>query len=237
MDTLPAIAPEADPAARAFGRLADKVELLETAIAGLVARRDAAPDYNQTLGEQASRLDKMIEGINILARRPAMQITPGAMAAEIETTGAKARAADSATIAQARERIDGAARQMEHLAGRVITIGEQRRRLAWAAGGGLLAGMLLWSFLPGIILRAMPQSWHMPEAMAAHIVAEPTLWEAGVRLMRADSAPAWNDLDRAAKILQYNHQAIDRCRRQAKELGRATLCYIRINAGSEVEGF
>ena len=206
MDTPPAIVPEADPAARAFGRLAEKVELLETAIAGLVARRDAAPDYNQTLGEQAARLDKMRDAINILARRPAMQITPGAMAAEIEAVGTKARAADGATIAQARERIDGAARQMERLAGTIATVREQRRRLMWAAGGGLFAGMLLWSFVPGVILRAMPQSWHMPEAMAAHIVGEPTLWEAGVRLMRADSASAWMALNSAAEVLRENRE-------------------------------
>ena len=30
-----------------------------------------------------------------------------------------------------------------------------------AAGGGILAGILLWSFLPGTIARAMPESWHM----------------------------------------------------------------------------
>lgn len=228
MDTLPTLAPEADPATRAFGRLAEKVELLETAIAGLVARRDAAPDYNQTLGEQAARLDKMVEGINILARRPAMQITPAAMAAEIETAGAKARAADGATIAQARERIDGAARQMERLAGTIATAREQRRRLLWTAGGGLFAGMLLWSFLPGMILRAMPQRWHMPEAMAEHIVGEPTLWEAGARLMRADNATAWSTFNDAAQILYNNRDAITRCRKQGATHGKIVHCTIEL---------
>lgn len=79
MDNLSALAPEADPAAWAFTRLAEKVDLLEAAIAGLAAKREAAPDYSETLGEIASRLDGMRDAINTLARRAAMQLTPDAM--------------------------------------------------------------------------------------------------------------------------------------------------------------
>ena len=32
-----------------------------------------------------------------------------------------------------------------------------------AMGGGVLAGILLWSFLPGTIARTVPESWHWPE--------------------------------------------------------------------------
>src|SRR3546814_1407261 len=88
-------------------------------------------------------------------------------------------------IEKARVRFDHAAYWMERLAGTAATIRDQRRRLLWAAGGGLLAGMLLWSFLPGVLLRASPQSWHMPENMASNIIGEPSLWEAGARLMQA----------------------------------------------------
>lgn len=42
----------------------------------------------------------------------------------------------------------------------------QRTRLIHA-GSGLLAGMLIWSFLPGAIARSLPESWHVPEWMAA----------------------------------------------------------------------
>lgn len=228
MENLPALAPEADPAAWAFVRLAEKVDLLEAAIAGLAAKREAAPDYSETLGEIASRLDGMRDAVNTLARRPAMQITPDAMAERIEAAGTKARAADSATIAQARERIEGAAQHMERLAGTVVTTREQRRRLVWAAGAGLLAGMLLWSFLPGVILRSLPQGWHMPESMAAHIVGEPTLWEAGARLMRADSPQAWNALNLAAEMLRDNRETIDRCRAAADKTAKPVPCTIEI---------
>jgi hypothetical protein len=88
--------------------------------------------------------------------------------------------------------------------------------------------MLLWSILPGVILRAMPRGWHMPENMAAHITAhiigEPTLWEAGARLMQTGSPEAWNVLNRAAEILRDNSKAIEKCQtRGTKEPARCTI--------------
>jgi Family of unknown function (DUF6118) len=223
-------AADADPAAAAFARLAEKVDLLEAAITGLAAKREAAPDYSETLGEIASRLDGMRDAINILARRPAMQLTPDAMAGQIEAAGAKARAEDRAANKQARERIDMAASRMESLAGTVATIGEQRRRLVWVAGGGLLAGMLLWSFLPGVVLRALPQGWHMPENMARHIIGEPTLWEAGTRLLRADSPQAWKALTEVAELLHDNREAITACEKAATRAEQPMRCTISIKA-------
>jgi hypothetical protein len=231
--SLPKRAPDADPASQAFAQLAGKVDLLEAAIAGLAAKREAAPDYSETLGEIAALLDKMRTAINTLARQPAMTFTPDAMVAQIAAAGKKARAEDSAVIQQARERIDGAARHMERLAGTIATTHEQRRRLLWAAGGGLLAGILTWSILPGVALRTLPRSWHMPENMARHIIGEPTLWEAGTRLMRADSPQAWNALIEAAELAGDNRDAIAACRKSATAVVRPIRCTIRINARRE----
>lgn len=230
MQNLPVLASETDPAAQAFARLGERVDLLEAAITGLAAKREAAPDYSETLGEIAARLDRMRDAINILARRPAMQITPDVMAAQIEAAGAKSRQEDGAAIKQARERIDQAASRMECLASTVTTIREQRRRLLWAAGGGLLAGMLLWSFLPGVILRALPQGWHMRERVARHIIGEPTLWEAGTRLLRADSPRAWNTLTEVAELLRDNRETIAGCEQAARKAKRPVRCTVRVRA-------
>lgn len=224
MDNLHMPSPEADPAVRAFTRLGEKVDLLEAAIAGFAAKRDAAPDYSETLGKIEAQLGRMREAINALARRPAMKLTPDEMARQISVAGAKARAEDSLAISQARGRIDGAASDMERLAGMVATAREQRRRLVWAAGSGMLAGMLLWSVLPGVILRALPQGWHMPEAMAAHIVGEPTLWEAGSRLMRADSPQAWRALTKAADLLRKNRETFENCQAAMKKARNSVHC-------------
>ncbi|MBY8826580.1 DUF6118 family protein [Hephaestia mangrovi] len=225
---MPTPAPEADPAARAFTRLAEKVDLLEAAIAGLAAKREAVPNYSETLGEIAVLLGKMREAIKTLAVRPAMTLTPDNMARQIAAAGETARAADRATINQARDRIDKVASHMERLVGTVATVRDQRRRLLWVASGGALGGMLIWSIMPGVILRALPQGWHMPEAMAAHVIGEPTLWEAGTRLMRADSPNAWDALTHAAELLADNRRAIDKCTVSASKTGKPARCVINV---------
>jgi hypothetical protein len=59
---------------------------------------------------------------------------------------------------------------------------EREQRLRFAAG------ILLWSILPGVLVRALPESWHAPEWMAARMMGvEPQV--AGQRLIEiADKA-------------------------------------------------
>jgi hypothetical protein len=228
MDDRPPTTPESDPAARAFAALGEKVDLLEAAVTGLAAKRDATPDYSETLGKIAALLEKMRVAINDFARLPAMTLTPDTMAAEIAAAGTKARAFDSAAIAQARARFDNAAHRIEKLAGTVTTVREQRRHLLWAIGGGALAGMLLWSFLPGVILRALPASWHMPEKMAAQMVGAPSVWEAGSRLMEAGSPDRWREIVAADALRRENRDAIARCERSAAKAAEPVRCTVRI---------
>jgi hypothetical protein len=221
---------ELDPAAKAFTELGDKVSLLEAAITGLTAKRDAAPDYGETLGEIAALQNEMGEEISALAQRPAMQLTPDVMAERIAAAGERARASDRAGIEQARTRFDKAANRIEHLIGTAVSAYEQRRRLLWAICGGLLAGMFLWSFLPGVILRALPQSWHMPENMARHIIGEPTLWEAGARLMQAHDPNAWRAIVAADEMRRNNRKTIETCEQKAVKATKAVRCSVLIAA-------
>lgn len=119
---------------------------------------------------------------------------------------------------------------LARLLGKAATINEQRRRLKWAVGGGLLAGML-WSFLPGVIARALAASWHLPERIAARTLGEPTLWEAGTRIMRADSSEAWQAITDAAEMRRDNREAIDACERDSRRSKQPVRCTIRVRAG------
>lgn len=228
MDSRPFTTPEIDPAVQAFAELGRKVDLLEAAVTGLTAKRDAAPDYSETLGEMSALLDRMRTAINDFARSPAMKLTPDAMAAEIAVAGTKARASDHTAIERARARFDNAAQRIERLAGTITAVREQNRRLLWTAGGGLLAGMLLWSFLPGVVLRVLPTSWHMPESMAAHIIGEPSLWEAGIRLMQAGNPGGWRAVVAADEMRRDNRKVIEACERAAIKASKTVRCMIAI---------
>lgn len=223
----PPPAPEPDNPAWAFTQLAEKVALLEAAIAGLSAKRESMPDYSETLGEIAALLEKMREAINKLAHRPAMEITPEAMARQIAAAGQTARAADSAAIAQARDRMDKAAARLEYLEGRVADARDQRRRFRWALGIGALAGIVAWSFLPGPVARALPDSWYLPERMAARTL-DLDRWTAGERLLATSEPERWQTVLFANAILQDNRDAIGTCREAAAKAKKPVRCTVEI---------
>ncbi|HQQ09503.1 MAG TPA: DUF6118 family protein, partial [Novosphingobium sp.] len=74
----------------------------------------------------------------------------------------------------------------------------------------------------------LPASWHLPERIAARTVREPTLWEAGTRMMRADSPEAWQAISDAADIRRDNREAIDACEQQATVAKQPVRCTIRV---------
>jgi hypothetical protein len=231
MDNLPAIAPEADPAAHAVARLAEKVDLLEAAIAGLTAKREAAPDYSETLGEIAALLEKMRTAINTLARRPAMEITPDAMAEHMVAASAKARAPDAAIIREAHERVNKIMARLESHESAIVTARDQRRqRHLWGIGGAL-AGMVLWSIAPGFIARAMLDSWHLPERMAARTL-DLDRWTAGERLLATAEPERWQTVLFSNALVQENRDAIGKCRETAAKATKPVRCTVEVRPAS-----
>ena len=92
----------------------------------------------------------------------------------------------------------------------------------------MLSGILLWSFLPGTIARAVPESWHWPERMAEGMLDEPSAWEAGSRLIRADDPQAWSAVLQAARMAQANPQIISGCIKKANASGKPVRCTVSI---------
>ncbi|HKX77691.1 MAG TPA: DUF6118 family protein [Novosphingobium sp.] len=221
---------EGDPAAEAFARLEGEMALMRRAVEHLAAERPdiIIPDYGTTLGEMAGRLGEMSLSLFAIVSKPAMQMTPEDMAARMQAAATQARRDDHIALADAQRQHGEAVRTLRAFAGDVASLNEQRRRLKWAAGGGLLAGCLLWAVLPGLVARNLPASWHLPERLAARTVGEPTLWEAGTRIMRADSPEAWNALAQAAELARDNRETIDACERDARKANQPVRCTIRI---------
>ena len=82
--------------------------------------------------------------------------------------------------------------------------------------------------MPGVILRALPASWHMPESMAAHIIGEPTLWDAGVRLMHAGDPDEWKAVTASVDIIYSNREVIKSCARDSIKTKKIIKCIIRV---------
>ena len=232
-------APEAagDPAAEAFARLEGELALMRRAVQHLAAERAdiVIPDYGTTLTDMAKRLGAISRGINTIADHPAMQLTPDSLGTRIEAVAESARRSDHDRIKQARADMDHATRDLRSLTAQARTAGEHRQQLFLVAGGCVLAGIFLWSFLPGTIARTMPESWDWPGRIAARMVGASSLWDAGARMMQAGDPQVWNALLHAADIQRDNREAIEACRKSASTSRQAVRCTVRIRAENKAE--
>ena len=219
-----------DPAAEAFTRLEGELALMRRAVQHLAAERAdiVIPDYGPTLTDMVKRMGAIDGSLEGIVRHPALQMTPDSIGQRIAAAAESARRSDQDRISQARSDLNHAAQEMRSVAAHARTASEQRQQLYQVAGGAVLAGILLWSFLPGTVARAMPDGWHWPERMAARIVGAPSRWEAGAQLMQSDSPEAWNALVQAADIQRDNRDAIDACRKAAATSKQAVRCTVKI---------
>jgi hypothetical protein len=224
--------PEAagDPAAEAFARLEGELALMRRAVQHLAAERAdiVIPDYGPTLTEMVKRMGAIEGSLKSMAVHPAMQMTPDSIGQRIAAAAEAARRSDQDRISQARSDLNHAAQEMRSVTAQARNAAEQRQQLYQVAGGALLAGILLWSFLPGTIARAMPESWHWPERMAARMVGASSRWDAGARMMQRDSPEAWNALVQAADIQRDNRDAIQGCKARAIKQKVPVSCSLKI---------
>ena len=230
---IPAVA--GDPAAEAFARLEGELALMRRAVQHLAAERAdiVIPDYGATLTEMTKRIGAISESLKGIDGHPAMQMTPDNIGNRIAAAAEAARRSDQDRISQARSDLSHATQEMRSVTAHACTAAEQRQQLYQVAGGALLAGILLWSFLPGTIARMMPESWHWPERMAARMVGATSRWDAGARLMQSDSPEAWNALSQAADIRRDNRDTIDACRKSAATSQQPVRCTVKIRPDGE----
>jgi hypothetical protein len=160
----------ADDAAMAFDQLGRRISLLQAAIEGLAAERGNMPDYTDTLGDMAARLGDIEKQLTAIGNRPAMKLSPAAMTDELQRLAVDARAEDKISLSEARNALVRALGQVDGIVLRARATQDQNRRLVGAAAGGFVAGILLWSVLPGAIARSLPESWGVPQWMAERML-------------------------------------------------------------------
>jgi len=219
-----------DPATAAFTRLESEVALVRRAVQQLAAEKSEIriPDYTDTLGELSKHLGAAERTLSAIVAKPAMEMTPEEMARQIDRAARQARDATESEMQRAQVRFDNAAYELRGTISTLRATNEQRRHIIWAAGGGILAGCLLWSILPGAFARALPERWQLPERLAAHIVGAPTIWEGGVRLMQIGSPEAYRAISAAAVMRHDNKQKIAECELAAAKGNRPVRCAIKI---------
>lgn len=156
----------ADDPSQAFESLRQEISLLHNAIQGLTAAREKIPDYAPTLNAIGKLIRTGLEGVDRIEQAPAVKLTPAAMVRELNQAAGQVRAEDKRQLDEACAALHHAIGRIDGLVARAMSTDRQRQRERWIGGGALLAGILLWSFLPGVIARSLPDTWHVPEWMA-----------------------------------------------------------------------
>ena len=120
-------------------------------------------------------------------------------------------------------------RELRTVVQSALTARDQKDRQLWFGLSGLLIGILLWSFLPGMVAREIaPASWQWPERMATRALAEATPWDAGQHLMASASPASWEAIVAADRLLRDNREKIEGCRQAARKADQPVRCTIQV---------
>ena len=223
-------AEESDPATEAFARLEGEMAMVRHTVQNMARERAdiVIPDYTATLGQMADQLAQVSKTLTAIGNKPAIELTPEDIAVQIKRASLDMLCDSSDLFRQGRKDLDNATGRLAAIVGRVRAEDEQKRQTWRFAGMGFLVGILLWSILPGTIARAMPESWQLPERMARKSVGEPSIVEAGIRLIRSQNPEAWEELAEAQRVLSANREKLSRCTEKAPKEERPVSCSIRI---------
>lgn len=221
-----------DPAAAAFTRLEEEMALMRRAVQQLAAERAdiIIPNYDPTLKEMAKQLGAVGGYLKGMTAHPAMQLTPETVADRIAVAAQSARRADQDQIVQSRTELQHATRELRAITNSVRTSADQRAKVVRTAIAGALAGALVWSFLPGALARALPDSWHLPERMATRMLDAPTATEAGIRLIRSQDPERWQAMQSGARLEAQNRDALSACKTNAEKAGAPVRCTILVGS-------
>jgi hypothetical protein len=162
-------APDTDPG-RAFEDLRKEVSLARRALEGLTAARENLPDYSTTLGEMAQTLKAATEGLERIEQSPAVRLSPAALAQEFIKASETVRADDKRLLHEAGDALARSIGRIDGIVERGQAADRQLRRQIWCTVAGVVTGILVWAILPGMVARALPASWHVPEWMAARTI-------------------------------------------------------------------
>ena len=233
--------PQAGTAAEAFARLAARVEAMDARFDGRLAviaralehiavekQSIEVPDYNSTLGKINANMAEFAKHMKALSQSEALRMSPENMAERIDAAAEAAREADRIAIKEMRELNRQSNATINKAVGALRAKEDQRWHMLYAIGIAILAISLLWLFYPGWAASTAPQSWHWPERVARRTMGEPTLWDAGIRLMQAGNPEGWQAIVDAADMRQDNRDAIAACERAAEKAKEPVRCTIRI---------
>jgi hypothetical protein len=180
-------------AAHAFGELRAEISLLRRAVERLTDERTSQPDYAPSLEAIAKRLEDVCASMQWLSERPALKLTPEAMAREIRAAATASRERDREMLQSAAANMNGVAGNLSAALAGARSAAEQSRELLHNRVAFAIAGMVTFAILPGAVARSLPVSWAVPERIAARMLGA-DMWRAGQQMMAKADPERWEQI-------------------------------------------
>lgn len=219
---------EPQDAAEAFEQLRREVAELGVQIERLPTRmRGKAPDYSETFAA-------IIGGLRKIDTHPAMQLTPERFNSHAKEAAEALRRVIEPDLRHAVSAVDHASREVARFAGELRSREAQRNAVVYAGAGGLVVGMVLWAVLAGPLARLLPQSWQVPEKMAAATL-HLDRWEAGSRLMQSADPSSWRTVLAGAQLWRDNRPSLEICLKAAEKMQKAETCKVAVGPVSRLK--
>ena len=224
---------EEDSAEIAFAALGLKVDGLGVQLARLEkASRRASVDYAPTLANIASDVDMMRSAMTGMLNMPALKLDRAQFAQEQRAARAEARSEMQRELQDVRTELSNAAHSVRQVVPQARARAVQDMRLCQVAAAASLVSVFAWVLLVGPVARALPQSWAVPEKMAAATLGADR-WMAGQRMMASAKPADWRGVTQGAALVQNNQAALTACAIQARRGAKPVRCSVKVLPGVE----
>jgi hypothetical protein len=216
---------EPTAAEQAFEALRAEVAAMRQALRSVpeVILKNQPPDYTETLGAIAKKLELVSNFMAAIEQHPAIRTTPAQYNQAIAAAGdglitKSVRELDVAKAAAVVERRDLAA-----MIGTMRGKWKQWEWLGWTGIGAFVLGLLI----SPMFARVLPFGW---DGHVAALIMNADRWNAGTKLMQTHHPEAWRDLESAAALLGPNIAALAACRDAAAKTKKEQRCTFAVPA-------
>ena len=218
-----------DTATAAFVEMRDSFSTMARAVSSLSGEWKALviPDYSKTLEKVAMELKATADQLGQWAEKPALKLTPQALGDAIFKAGSAARADDHVALDRAIKAFNQTEKDMTGALVSARTAQAQDKRLRRVSINCLVAGMVVWATVPGMVIRAMPTSWHLPERMAARAMGTDA-WDAGQRMMLFANPNEWESFAKVVRATEKSQNIISSCLKAANQSHKAVQCTVSV---------
>ena len=165
------------------------------------------------------RLGRWTKLLARIEAHPALQMTPQAYTSQVRETVQAFRRSTEQGLKGVTSQIEAVASQLQEQVDRARVRKIQQKRLLQVGAAALVIGAAIWVGLSGPIARALPQSWHVPEQMAAATLRR-SRWTGGAQMMESEDPQAWNSIVGALRLEKASGTVLEACHVKAVQYRR-----------------